>query len=244
MLIFLSPAKTQRELSVSGETSHPKFFSDAELLNNHLKNCTDAELEKLWKLSPEKFLLQKQLLSEFNKKSFPAIFFYSGLVFKQLKLEEYTKEKIEYLRKNLKILSAYYGVLNAFDGISFYRLDFNNSLKIQGRSLYKFWQKKIKDYLTRQDEKCFCMLCSEEFRKLLPDQISGKIIIDFKFYRVSSGKLKSVSTDSKVMRGKLVNFAIEKQIQKPEDFQKYTYNDYSFSKSLSSENEYVFTQSS
>ena len=67
---------------------------------------------------------------------------YYGVSFKELNLEDYSEKSLEYLKNNLLILSALYGVLLAFDLLKKYRLDMTMSIIDKG--LYNFWKKDKK----------------------------------------------------------------------------------------------------
>ena len=80
-------------------------------------------------------------------KYIPTVSMYYGVSFKELELEAYSEESLKYLKDKLFILSALYGLLQAFDLVKKYRLDMTMSIVDKG--LYNFWKKKItkKDFI-------------------------------------------------------------------------------------------------
>ena len=52
-----------------------------------------------------------------------AISLYNGVAYKELNLEEYSDTSLNYIRDNLFLLSAFYGIALSFKKIKPYRLD-------------------------------------------------------------------------------------------------------------------------
>lgn len=53
-------------------------------------------------------------------------------------------EHLDYLREHLQILSAFYGLLRPFDGVTPYQLEMQAELKVGGcRELYQFWGDRL-----------------------------------------------------------------------------------------------------
>ena len=180
-------------------------------------------------------------IQDYNKlKYIPAISLYYGVSFKELNLEDYSESSLKYLKNNLLILSALYGVSLAFDLIKKYRLGMTMSIIDKG--LYNFWKKDINEYISNilVNDEILLNLASSEFSKLVDNKKTPMINIDFK--EKKDGVFKSVSTYSKKARGKFLNYLIKNQIDKLEDIKKIELDGYSFNKELSDEKNFIFTR--
>lgn len=129
MKIIFSPSKTMKYKDIDFKNSKEIEFT----------NHTKALIEKLKSFSIEKvgnlFKLKGKLLEEtYNNienfdtlSSYKALSLYDGVTFRQLEIEKFSDKEIEYLNKNLFILSALYGAISPNTEIKPYRLE--NSLE-------------------------------------------------------------------------------------------------------------------
>ena len=53
----------------------------------------------------------------------PAILSYEGIAYQYMAPSVFETEQLAYIQKHLRILSAFYGVLNPMDGVTPYRLE-------------------------------------------------------------------------------------------------------------------------
>lgn len=206
MKFLLSPSKTQKMRNCSTKGFEP-------LMKDHTKHVQDFVLQ----LSPQAYakatkqdLLKASTMLTNMKDTTEygiAIESYSGLVFKQLQLDSYTHEQLQFLYDNVMILSARYGMLRANDYISPYRLDF--TMKFSDISLMKHWQFHIKDYLSNSNvTEPYISLASKEFNSLFSEE--DIVVIDFVVN--SQGVHKRQSTMMKQIRGQFLNAVILNKI--------------------------------
>lgn len=134
-----------------------------------------------------------------SNKKYPALYLYSGTVFKQLSLNKYGEDELEYL-KQLNIMSAYWGVLEYNSLISYYRLDMN--MKLDGINLYDYWYTPVYKYFEGEDY--IIDLCSKEYSRMVNHP--HKITIDFIIYK--DGKVSRNATLIKKIRGKMLDYMI------------------------------------
>ena len=165
---------------------------------------------------------------------------YYGVSFKELELEDYSEKTLKYLKNNLLILSALYGVSLAFDLLKKYRLDMTMSITDKG--LYNFWKKDVNDYISNilDKDEILLNLASSEFSRLIDNKKILMINIDFK--EEKDGTYKSVSTYSKKARGKFLNYLVKNQIDNLEEIVKIKLDGYNFNKDLSDEKNLIFTR--
>ena len=245
MKIIFSPSKEMREENIFEnkkiEFTESKFKAKTNILINTLKEKSISEIENIMKLKGELLNKTYKDIQDYDKLKFiPAISMYYGVSFKELNLEDYSEKSLEYLKNNLLILSALYGVLLAFDLVKKYRLDMTMSIIDKG--LYNFWKKDINDYISNilSKDEVLLNLASGEFSKLIDNKKISMINIDFK--EEKDGAYKSVSTYSKKARGQFLNYLIKNQINNLEDIKEVELDKYSLNKDLSDEKNLIFTR--
>ena len=245
MKIIFSPSKEMREENIFKnkkiEFTESKFKDKTNILIDILKEKSISEIENIMKLKGELLNKTYKDIQDYDKlKSIPAISMYYGVSFKELNLEDYSEKSLKYLKNNLLILSALYGILLAFDLVKKYRLDMTMSIIDKG--LYNFWKKDINDYISNilvKDE-ILLNLASGEFLKMIDSKKISIINIDFK--EEKDGAYKSVSTYSKKARGQFLNYLVKNQIDNLEDIKKIKLDGYSLNNTLSDEKNFIFTR--
>ena len=245
MKIIFSPSKEMREENIFKnkkiEFTESKFKDKTNILIDILKEKSISEIENIMKLKGELLNKTYKDIQDYDKlKSIPAISIYYGVSFKELNLEDYSEKSLKYLKNNLLILSALYGVSLAFDLLKKYRLDMTMSIIDKG--LYNFWKKDINDYISNilvKDE-ILLNLASSEFSKMIDSKKISIINVDFK--EEKDGAYKSVSTYSKKARGQFLNYLIKNQIDNLEDIKKIKLDGYSLNNTLSDEKNFIFTR--
>ena len=245
MKIIFSPSKEMREENIFEnkkiEFTESKFKDKTNILIGILKEKSLSEIENIMKLKGELLNKTYKDIQDYDKLKFiPAISMYYGVSFKELNLEDYSEKSLEYLKNNLLILSALYGVLLAFDLVKKYRLDMTMSIIDKG--LYNFWKKDINDYISNilSKDEVLLNLASGEFSKMIDSKKISIINIDFK--EEKDGIYKSVSTYSKKARGQFLNYLVKNQIDNLEDIKKIKLDGYSLNKDLSDEKNLIFTR--
>ncbi|ALQ39240.1 hypothetical protein RN87_01330 [Fusobacterium hwasookii ChDC F174] len=245
MKIIFSPSKEMREENIFKnkkiEFTESKFKDKTNILIDILKEKLISEIENIMKLKGELLNKTYKDIQDYDKlKSIPAISMYYGISFKELNLEDYSEKSLKYLKNNLLILSALYGVSLAFDLLKKYRLDMTMSIIDKG--LYNFWKKDINDYISNilvKDE-ILLNLASSEFSKMIDSKKISIINVDFK--EEKDGIYKSVSTYSKKARGQFLNYLVKNQIDNLEDIKKIKLDGYSLNNTLSDEKNFIFTR--
>ena len=245
MKIIFSPSKEMREENIFKnkkiEFTESKFKDKTNILIGILKEKSLSEIENIMKLKGKLLNKTYKDIQDYDKLKFiPAISMYYGVSFKELNLEDYSEKSLKYLKNNLLILSALYGVSLAFDLLKKYRLDMTMSIIDKG--LYNFWKKDINDYISNifSKDEVLLNLASREFSKLIDNKKISMINIDFN--EEKDGAYKSVSTYSKKARGQFLNYLIKNQIANLEDIKKIKLDGYSLNKDLSDEKNLIFTR--
>ena len=245
MKIIFSPSKEMREENIFEnkkiEFTEPKFKDKTNILIGILKEKSLSEIENIMKLKGKLLNKTYKDIQDYDKlKSIPTISMYYGVSFKELELEDYSEKSLKYLKNNLLILSAFYGISLPFDLLKKYRLDM--TMSIMDKGLYNFWKKDVNDYILNilDKDEILLNLASGEFSKMIDSKKIPMINIDFK--EEKDGVYKSVSTYSKKARGKFLNYLIKNQINSLEDIKEVELDKYSLNKDLSDEKNFVFTR--
>ena len=245
MKIIFSPSKEMREENIFEskkiEFTESKFKDKTNILIGILKEKSLSEIENIMKLKGELLNKTYKDIQDYDKlKSIPAISMYYGVSFKELNLEDYSEKSLKYLKNNLLILSALYGVSLAFDLLKKYRLDMTMSIIDKG--LYNFWKKDINDYISNilSKDEVLLNLASGEFSKMIDSKKISIINVDFK--EEKDGAYKSVSTYSKKARGQFLNYLVKNEIDNLEDIKKIKLDGYSLNNTLSDEKNFIFTR--
>ncbi|MBU9918982.1 MAG: peroxide stress protein YaaA [Fusobacteriaceae bacterium] len=236
MKIIFSPSK---EMNFKGE---PNLCNSSDI---DLSNKFNEIYKKLVDLSKEevgkKFKIKELMLDEFmkdlqefhnllEKRSIEA---YSGLAFRQLKIDEYIQENWNYIQEKVFILSAFYGITCGTCKIKKHRLDFSIKL-FEDVSLYKFWSEYVNSFFSENET--IINLASSEYSKLIDKKRVDFINIDF----YENKELKQISANSKKARGEMLNLLIKNQIENIEVIKTLKLKEYSYNRELSSNNNLVF----
>lgn len=244
MKIIFSPSKEMREENIFEnkkiEFTESKFKAKTNILINTLKQKSIDEIKNIMKLKGELLNKTYKGIQDYDKlKSIPTISMYYGVSFKELELEDYSEKSLKYLKNNLLILSALYGISMPFDLLKKYRLDM--TMSIMDKGLYSFWKKDVTDYISNilNKDEILLNLASGEFSKVIDNKIP---MINIDFREEKDGVYKSISTYSKKARGKFLNYLIKNQINNLEDIKEVELDKYSLNKDLSDEKNFVFTR--
>ena len=247
MISIISPAKNMRNIKI--DNIKPKvlggnryFTNETKKIINVLKSLSPYDIQSLMKVN-EKIAFQSYAYFQdfnFTDTGVCGLLAYDGLVFKNIKAEDFSKEDFNFANNHIKILDALYGIVNPLDDILPYRLEMQYPIKIEDRNLYKFWDNKIYNKLYSQDN-IIVNLASEEYAKAIRRFLKEDDIfidIDFKIYK--NGKLKTLATLAKIARGQMIRFIVENKIDNPNDLKSFNYDNYKFSHNLSSDRKFIF----
>lgn len=236
MKIIFSPSK---EMDFGTQIKSPiisKIPSEEKMkvIYEKLIQLSKEEIIKKFKIKDEMYINFSSKLNNFeNLVTKPSIEAYTGLAFRQLKLNDYTLENWEYISENLLILSAFYGITRGTDEIKEYRLDFTTKI-FEEMSMYRFWEKFVNDYFEKNET--IINLASQEYSKLISKEKVN--LVDFLFYE--NLEFKQISANSKKARGEMLNLLIENKVRKVKDIKKLKMKEYILDTTLSSNNKYVY----
>ena len=115
MKIILSPSKTRTSNEICNKLNEtmPRFENTANKLASILHKLSKDDLSKIMKI--KNGLLDKTYdeYTIFKKAlTFPAIYSYTGTVYKELDINNYSTDELTYMNDSVRIMSALYGILN------------------------------------------------------------------------------------------------------------------------------------
>jgi uncharacterized protein len=183
MKLLLSPAKS---MNLNGLETHkmPPFYKEALSLRKSLQTMSISSVECFFKVSHALAHETKKMFQ--ISTTYEAWTLFDGIAFKTLK--EHLQH--EHHLNALMILSGLYGIIQAKDGISPYRLDLKHPKK---GNLSSFYRPKIYELL--KEEPLIYVLVSKEYEVLLDERLS---LIHFTFY---DGNNNAPSVEAKKLRG-------------------------------------------
>ena len=244
MKIILSPAK---KMNVDTDTVEhigvPVFLDRTETILEWLKSQSRDALKALWKcndkIAEQNFARLENM--HLHERLTPAVLSYEGLAYQYMAPAVFEDGHLDYVQEHLRILSGFYGVLKAMDGVTPYRLEMQAKASIAGyKDLYAFWGDSL--YKEVQDEsRVIVNLASKEYSKCIEKYLQPEdTYITCIFCEMVKGKLAQKGTYAKMARGEMVRFMAEHQIEDVEEIKKFDRLGYAFREELSSETEYIF----
>ena len=236
MKIIISPSKTKKikKLSNIKDFREPLFNNTINEIISSILDLGKDEIEKKFKLKDEQVEKVIKFYKNYEYEEFGhALNSYSGIAYKNINVEEFDIEDIEFAENYLVILSALYGILTPLTKLKEYRLDMTNSV-FKTKSLYEIWKKEVNKYFEK--EELIINLASKEYSKI----INSENIYNFEFYNDVNGELRQISTNSKKMRGFTANYIIKNRIIDIEKLKNINLNGYKFSKEMSSDRRYLY----
>lgn len=244
MRIIVSPAKKMNEYTdVLPWKELPVFLKTTEDIMNWMKRLTLTQARELWGCNEKLAELNFRRFSEMELKKnlTPALISYEGIQYQYMAPVVFSEKEWEYVQKNLRILSGFYGVLKPLDGVTPYRLEMQAKTGIGEKSnLYEVWGERIYDEVL-DESRIVINLASKEYSKCIESYIKKEDkLITCIFGERKDGKVIQKGTQAKMARGEMVRFMAENEIEQPEEIKTFNRLGYQFKEELSNENEYIF----
>lgn len=253
MKIVISPAKSldlERKLPTK-KYSEAVFLRDAEKINQLLRKKSAKSLSKLMDISSNLGELnyernQAWALPFTPDNSRPAIYAFSGDVYRGLDAYTIPEKKLGVLQDTVRIISGQYGILKPLDLMQPYRLEMGTKFSVgKSKDLYAFWRSKIATALNQelQEGELLVNLASNEYYKAIDTKALKVPVVDVIFKDLKNGEYKTIMTYAKLARGYMTRYIIDNEVKKLEDLKGFNYEGYGFSDALSQkENELVFVR--
>jgi cytoplasmic iron level regulating protein YaaA (DUF328/UPF0246 family) len=250
MKLVLSPAKSLDFESALPNNNHTQtqFLKESERINKLLKKKSVKGLSKLMDISEALGHLNYQRNQDWElpftlENARPAIYAFSGDVYRGLDAYTIPKENYETLNSTVRIISGLYGLLKPTDLIQPYRLEMGTKFPIgKNKNLYEFWSKTITKAINDEleDGELFLNLASNEYFKAISTKQLKVPVVTCSFKDFKNGEYKMIMTFAKLARGYMTRYVIDTHAKTIEDLKGFNYEGYGFSESMSTETELVF----
>ena len=223
--------------------SLPQFLDRTERLKAALQAMTPGELQKLWKCNDAIAALNVERLRDMDLQRClnPAVLAYEGIQYQYMAPGVFETDHYAYIREHLRILSAFYGLLRPFDGVTPYRLEMQAKLSVDGhRDLYGFWGGRLADQLAAETDLVLNLASKEYSRAVEPHLPPTVRFLTCTFGELKDGKIIEKGVLCKMARGRMVRWLAENNVTAPESIKNFAELGYRFSGARSTENNYVF----
>lgn len=250
MLIIVSPAKKLdfENPAPIEEFTTCEFLETSNKLIKDLKKLEVSDIAKLMKLSDSlaelNFTRYKEFKTPFSlKNAKQAAYAFKGDTYVGLDFESFNKVQVKYAQNKLRILSGLYGLLKPLDLIQPYRLEMGTKFGINAsKNLYGVWQNTITEALNKElkKQKVLVNLASKEYFSAIDfKKLNGDVITPV-FKEKKNGEYKIISFAAKRARGMMSQYIIKNNLKEVEQIKSFDMDNYKFSKSMSSDDEFVF----
>ena len=244
MKIIISPAKQMQIDTEAFPCTKAAFLPQTKEIVLKLQGMSMPELQKLWACNDALAEQNYERISKMDlaRNLTPAVLAYVGLQYTHMGPRVLESDAWDYVCANLRILSGFYGLLRASDGVTPYRLEMQAKLELAGKkNLYQYWGRSLYDALVSED-KVILNLASKEYSKAVEPYLDKDVRFVTCIFGCADkkGGYKVKATEAKMARGSMVRWCAEHNAQEPEVVQGFTTYGYSFQPELSSQNEYIF----
>jgi len=248
--IIISPAKKMKHIDdVIDWDQLPTLVNQANELKDHLTELSYNELKHLWQCNDQIASVNYERLQKMslNTNLTPALLAYEGLQYQYMAPHIFDQSQWDYVRQHLIILSGFYGLLRATDGITPYRLEMQAKLQVNDtNNLYNYWKNSIYNALVA-DCSVIVNLASKEYSKVVEKYLDDRVkMVTCTFGELTElngvKKVKTKATAAKMARGEMVRYMAENNVQDVEQLKLFDRLLYGYRKELSSAENYVFVK--
>lgn len=215
---------------------------------NYMKNLSYDECKTIWKCSDKLAQLNydRVVNMDLNYRLTPALFSYEGIQYQYMGARVLSRDALEYLQDNLRILSGFYGILKPLDGVVPYRLEMQSKfINYKNKDLYEYWADKIANSLF-EETNLIINLASKEYSKCVEKYLKnspGTKFITCVFGEIKGDKVIEKGTLAKMARGEMVRYLAQNKICDLEGLKRFDKLEYKYSQEKSNEKTYVFIKS-
>ena len=209
----------------------PVFSNEAAQLATNIAKLSQPKLTKLLLVSPAIASVVYRYYQDWDETCVgrPALWTYTGDVYKGVKAQTLSEADADWAQQHLLISSGLYGLVRPFDGIQAYRLEMKSSFQIErATSLNEFWGGKLSQYVDGQGDDWLCNLSSEEYARVVTRHTKLPVITPVFLDTKPTGAIGQVPIYSKMMRGVMARWMIDKRIRNPEQLTKFGEHKYSY----------------
>lgn len=248
MKLIISPAKKMRiEDDFLEAAGLPPLLEQTEILLDCLRRLSYEALKKLLCCNDSiaKLNFERYSRMELTKNLTPALLSYEGIQYQYMGPSVFTWQEFEFVQKNLRILSGFYGLLKPMDGVVPYRLEMQAKLKTSFcRDLYDFWGGRLYSLLAEEDDTLVNLASAEYSRAVLPYAAGKMQVITPVFGEWVNGDIKEKGVYVKMARGEMVRFLAQRGASSPQEMKEFDRLGYRYSPEYSDDGTWMFLRES
>lgn len=243
----------ETDIHESKKRQIPKFIKIAHKLSLFYSLYTVEKITKKFNVS-KKIAEQTRLefihIAQNDQETSPAIYKYSGALFKALNSTSFSKPEVNYLNETTFILSGLYGILRPLDQIPKYRLEMGMPLgAFETAALTAFWKENISNVIKEKHKQLagstLVILASSEYSAAIDNEIlRSKKSVNIKFLKKTQKGVKTIAIHSKQCRGALLRYATKAQATSLDELKSFSHIGYEYSRELSSSSTIVYLNKS
>ncbi len=253
MIVLLSPAKTLDFTPAEFPTpTQPRLLERSATLIAALRKKSPAKLRELMHISEALATENAARYASFDSADSlaaakPALLAFKGDVYRGLQADDFTQEEMALSQNQLRILSGLYGLLRPLDLIQPYRLEMGTKLKVgRDKDLVCYWGHRITELLAADvaatDTQLIVNAASKEYTACLDLDKLGAPVVEADFRELRDGKLKFITYNAKVARGKLAQVVVQQRITKRSELHDVDINGYTYDEDRSTDAVIAFTK--
>ena len=240
MIALLSPTKTL-DWSTPAPTAAretPRFLEEAAPVADHLKRLSVDDLSALFGVKEKTAALAWDRMQKWNtaghrSESRPALFAFSGPVYKAMDPWSFTSEELEHAQSSFLILSGLYGVLAPLDGIMPYRLDMGAGLEPpEGAKLVDYWRDRVTAVVAKRAREtgaeAVLNLASKEYAQAVDADRLPVPLIECRFEELKNGAYRQVRNQIKRARGLMASHLARSGAKTIEEAKRFRLDGYSY----------------
>lgn len=225
MQILISCAKTMGHTPVDvPETSIPHFVTEAENAVRQLMKLSPEDIAAALKVNQQLAAENARRYADFfaeNTPEVPALLAYTGIVFQQIGVNDFSLEDLRFAQDHMFITSFLYGLLRPLDLIRPYRLEGNVKLE-DGKSRFDYWKPLLTDFLiekVKADDGILVNLASAEMKKLFDwKKVCKEVkVLTPDFKTIQGERERSIVIYTKMSRGQMTRFILKNHLVLPEE---------------------------
>ena len=253
MIVLLSPAKTLDFSPADvADVTQPRLLEQTAQLAATLRKKSPKKLQELMSISSQ---LAEQNAARFQAfdepdslaSAKPALLAFRGDVYRGLDVDTFEPGDLAYAQDHVRVLSGMYGLLRPTDLIQPYRLEMGTQLKVgRKKNLYEFWGDRITELLRADIESTGAQFvlnaASKEYMGSVDTAKLGVPVIEADFRERRGGKLKFITFNAKVARGKLAQLVVRERIESLAGFVDLDVNGYAYDEARSTAQVVAFTK--
>jgi hypothetical protein len=250
VITVISPAKSMDFTPIASDVGASGFKQSKKtsMVLEKLRSLSVAQIAKLMDVSEKIAELNYQRFQNFvvlPEKQ--AIFAYMGDVYKNIDVQNFTTQQLQFAQGHLRIISALYGVLLPLDKIQAYRLEMSCKLPgIGTRGMSEFWKDEItgelNNALKEHRNKYLLNLASNEYFAAINVRKLNAPVINVHFREARKGKLSNIALNSKRARGMMSDYIVKHSLDAPDSIKSFNISGYKFDSSMSDDGNFFFVK--